>query len=89
MPRLEPRHLQERKLPARHAQAPRDEVVEVLTQTRVSTLPVVDLDDRLHGAIRHESLVQEVATTRRLPRLRVSSWNNVPSARVCTWTGTS
>jgi len=46
--------------PRVHVLAPRDEVVEVLTQTRVSTLPVVDLDDRLLGVIRHDALVQAV-----------------------------
>lgn len=46
--------------PRVHLLAPRDEVVEVLTQTRVSTLPVVDLEDRIMGVIRHDALVQAV-----------------------------
>ena len=46
--------------PRVHVLAPREEVVEMLTQTRVTTLPVVDLDDHLLGVIRHDALVQAV-----------------------------
>ncbi|MGC1953502.1 MAG: magnesium transporter, partial [Gammaproteobacteria bacterium] len=41
-----------------NAMAPRDEVIEVLAQVRVSSIPVVDLDGRLLGVIRHDALVQ-------------------------------
>ena len=43
-----------------HAMAPRDEVVETLSHARVSSIPVVDLDGRLMGVIRHDALVQAV-----------------------------
>lgn len=40
------------------ATATRDDVVDVLEETRVSGLPVVDFDGRLIGIIRYDSLVQ-------------------------------
>lgn len=48
-----------------HAMAPKDEVADLLTQGKLTTLPVVDLDGRLLGVIRHDALVtaaQEEAT---------------------------
>jgi magnesium transporter len=44
--------------PAVHALAPRDEVLEVLEQRRVATLPVVDFDGRLLGELRQEELIK-------------------------------
>ena len=46
--------------PSVHVMAPRDEVVEVLTRTGVTLLPVVDLDNRLLGAIRHDAMIQAI-----------------------------
>ena len=43
-----------------NALAPRDEVIETLAHSRVSSIPVVDLDGRLLGVIRHDALVQAV-----------------------------
>jgi magnesium transporter len=43
-----------------NAMAPRDEVIETLAHARVSSIPVVDLDGRLMGVIRHDALVQAV-----------------------------
>lgn len=43
-----------------HAMTPRDEVIETLAHARVSSIPVVDLDGRLMGVIRHDALVQAV-----------------------------
>lgn len=40
-----------------HALATREEVVELLNQRRLASLPVVDLDQRLLGVIRHDALV--------------------------------
>jgi len=40
-----------------HAMATREEVVELLNQRRLSTLPVVDLDRRLLGVIRYDALI--------------------------------
>ena len=40
------------------ATAPRDEVVEMLEQTRLPNIPVVDLDGRLVGVVRYSSLVK-------------------------------
>jgi magnesium transporter len=51
--------------PAVHALAPREEVVDLLTQGKLTTLPVVDIHGRLLGVIRHAALVdaaQEEAT---------------------------
>jgi magnesium transporter len=39
------------------AMASREELVEMLTQLRVATLPVVDVEGRLLGVIRHEALI--------------------------------
>lgn len=47
------------------ATAVREEAVELLTRAKVTTLPVVDVEDRLLGVIRHDVLVtaaQEEAT---------------------------
>ncbi len=41
--------------------APRDEAVELLEHQGVSSLPVVDFDERLIGVIRHRSLVAAAA----------------------------
>jgi magnesium transporter len=50
-----------RAAPARvQATASRDEVLEELQTRRVSSLPVVDWDDRLLGVIRHNELVAAV-----------------------------
>jgi magnesium transporter len=38
--------------------APREEIVEVLTKTGVTTLPVISVDGVVQGVIRYESLVQ-------------------------------
>jgi magnesium transporter len=46
--------------PAIHAMAPRDDVVNALTQARLRLLPVVDGQDRLLGVIRHDALVKAV-----------------------------
>jgi magnesium transporter len=40
--------------------APNEEVVELLTQRRLTSLPVVDLDGRILGMIRYDGLVQAV-----------------------------
>jgi magnesium transporter len=40
-----------------HAMATREEVVELLNQRRLPTLPVVDMEGRLLGVIRHAALV--------------------------------
>ncbi len=40
-----------------HAMSTREEVVELLNQRRLSTLAVVDLEQRLLGVIRHDALV--------------------------------
>ncbi len=49
-----------------HAMAPREEVVDVLSRRNIMTLPVVDLEGRLLGVIRHDvflvQAVQEEAT---------------------------
>ena len=44
--------------PSVNSMAPRDEVVEVLTNTGATTLPVVSVDGVVQGVIRYESLVQ-------------------------------
>ena len=44
-----------------HALSPREEIVELLTQYRLSTLPVVDLDHRLLGVLRYAALVTAAA----------------------------
>ena len=46
--------------PRVHVMSPRNEVVEVLTRTGVTLLPVVDLDNRLLGAIRHDAMIQAI-----------------------------
>lgn len=46
--------------PAVHALSPREEVVELLTRTGLRLLPVVDLQGRVLGVIRHEGLVKAV-----------------------------
>jgi magnesium transporter len=51
--------------PSVHAMASRDEVVEVLGRHALATLPVVDLDRRVIGVLRHDALVraaQQAAT---------------------------
>jgi magnesium transporter len=40
-----------------HAMATREEVVELLNQRRLPTLPVVDMEGKLLGVIRHDALV--------------------------------
>jgi magnesium transporter len=40
-----------------HAFATREDVVEVLNETRLPSLPVVDINERLLGVIRHRALV--------------------------------
>jgi magnesium transporter len=40
------------------AMATRDEVVELLQRHRLSTLPVVDLDGRVLGVLRHDALIE-------------------------------
>lgn len=49
--------LASRTFPSIHPMATRDEVVELLTQRRLASLPVVDHDGRLLGAIPYEGLV--------------------------------
>lgn len=49
--------LAKRSFPSVHSMASRDEVVELLTQHRVASLPVLDLDGRLLGTIRYDALV--------------------------------
>lgn len=44
--------------PAVQAMAPGEEVVALLERERLATLPVLDLDGRLLGVLRHEALVQ-------------------------------
>ena len=48
-----------------HALSPREEVVELLEKRKLASLPVVDIDGKLLGIIRHDALVtaaqQEVA----------------------------
>lgn len=51
------RELEWRRPPAVHAMAARDEVVELLERHRLSSLPVIDSEDRLLGVIRHDALV--------------------------------
>jgi magnesium transporter len=46
--------------PQVHAMAPREEVVEILTKTNTTVLPVVNLDGQLLGVIRQEALIQAV-----------------------------
>ena len=43
-----------------HPMQPRDEVVELLNEHRLSSLPVVDLQNRVVGIIRHAGLVEAV-----------------------------
>lgn len=43
-----------------HVVSTKDEVVELLNQHRLTTLPAVDLDNRLLGMIRHSALIQAV-----------------------------
>ncbi len=43
-----------------HPMTPRDEVVELLNKYRLSSLPVVDLQNRVVGVIRHAGLVEAV-----------------------------
>ena len=40
-----------------HAMATREEVVDLLNQRRLASLPVIDLDQRLLGVIRHDALI--------------------------------
>jgi magnesium transporter len=47
----------ERPAPRVHSLATREEVVELLTGRKLASLPVVDLEDRLLGVIRHDALV--------------------------------
>jgi magnesium transporter len=49
-----------REAPQVNVMAPRDEVVEILTRTGVTLLPVVDLDNHLLGAIRHDAMIQAI-----------------------------
>ncbi len=49
--------LARRDPPRVHALASREDVVEALAQGRLLSLPVVDLEDRLLGVIRHDTLV--------------------------------
>ncbi len=46
--------------PSVHVMSTKDEVVELLNQHRITTLPAVDLDNRLVGMIRHRALLQAV-----------------------------
>lgn len=48
-------------IPSIQAMAPLDEVVEALTQSRLASLPVVDINGKLIGVIRHKTMVQAVA----------------------------
>lgn len=43
-----------------HAMATREDVVELLNQRRLASLPVVDLDQRLLGIIRYDALIAAV-----------------------------
>lgn len=43
-----------------HVMAPRDEVVEVFSQHKMDTLPVVDLDDQLMGVVRQDAVIHAV-----------------------------
>jgi magnesium transporter len=43
--------------PTVHAMAPGDEVVALLEHERLATLPVVDLEGRLVGVLRHDALI--------------------------------
>jgi len=64
-PTLSLRHLMQGAAYSVHAMASKDEVVDLLTQGKLTALPVLDLDGRLLGVIRHEALVtaaQEEAT---------------------------
>jgi len=47
--------------PSIQALAPQEEVVEVLAQSRLASLPVVDINGKLIGVIRQNTLVQAVA----------------------------
>jgi len=47
-------------VPAVHAMAPRDEVIELLEGGQLLSLPVVDLDHRVLGVIRYDALMQAV-----------------------------
>jgi magnesium transporter len=44
--------------PAVQALAPQDEIVEVLSQHRLTSLPVVDFERRLLGVLHHEALIR-------------------------------
>ena len=58
-------HLMQTSTPSVLAMALKDEVADLLTQGRLTSLPVLDLEQRLLGVIRHDALVtaaQEEAT---------------------------
>jgi magnesium transporter len=64
-PALSLRHVMQGASYSVNAMAPKDEVVDLLTQGKLTALPVLDLDGRLLGVIQHEALVtaaQEEAT---------------------------
>jgi len=46
--------------PSVHVMSTKEEVVEILNQHRITTLPAVDLDNRLLGIIRYSALMQAV-----------------------------
>lgn len=50
--------LARRDAPSVHPMSSREEVVELLDKYRLSSLPVVDLDGRVVGILRHDSLVR-------------------------------
>ena len=46
-----------------HAMAPREDVVKIMESGRLTSLPVVDLEDRILGIIRYEALVDVAKQT--------------------------
>jgi magnesium transporter len=58
VPGTELGQLVHRDAPTAHAMTGREEVVTLLNDHRLATLPVVDLDGRLLGVIRHDALVR-------------------------------
>lgn len=47
--------------PSVQALAPQEDVVEALTQSRLTSLPVVDINGKLIGVIRHKTMAQAIA----------------------------